>query len=158
MKKIGLLTIFTCTLALVGCDKKEFNDLSSQEILYNIERDASTISFDGFFKEDLTNESISTRYGISTADIEHGVLMYSSDETKNDKILIVKAKDEKALENIERAFASEIIQLSDALRENNEELKKVEECVFKTKGLYVIMGISEYPDEIELIFDKVLDK
>lgn len=152
---IKLILLLVSLMSMTGCEKKEFNELSSQEILYNIEE---RVTLNKFFKEDLTKEEIATDYGIAPSDIEHGVLMYSSEEGKNDKILIVKAVDEKALENIERAFANEIIKLSDALRDNNNELKKVEECVFKTKGLYVMMAISDYPNEIEDIFDKTLDK
>ena len=96
---------------------------------------------------------------------ENGELLYTTqgdannteDEDKSDKIIIVKASSKDTIENIERALSSEIVGITDSWKENDQESKKIENHIFKTKDVYVIMAISDKSEEIEKIFDSCFE-
>ncbi|WP_250278686.1 DUF4358 domain-containing protein [[Clostridium] colinum] len=151
MKKI-LLFIF-CFL-LIGCSKNELPNLSSEYILSVINK---KITFENSVEEDLKQQSVAERYGISPNDIESGVVYYTKDEDKSDKIIIAKASSKDTVENIERALSTEIISVSDSWKHNEMEMSKIEKHILKTKDLYVIMAISNKAKEIENLFDSCFE-
>nr|WP_317356514.1 DUF4358 domain-containing protein [uncultured Tyzzerella sp.] len=146
MKKL-ILIIFI--FLLTGCGKKTAN-ISSQYILDTINEE---VTFDNAVEEDLKEQSVAERYGISPSDIEDGVVYYTRDEDKSDKIIIAKASSKDTVENIERALSSEIIGITDAWRDNEEEIGKIEKHIFKTIDIYIIMAISDNVKMIEEKFD-----
>ena len=147
MKKI-LLLIFI--VLLTGCSSSELPNLSSEYILSVINK---KITFNNPIQEDLKEQSVAERYGISPKDIENGVVYYTEDEDKSDKIIIAKASSKDTVENIEKALSSEIIGISDSWKDNDIEMKKIEKHIFKTKDIYIIIAISDNSKEIEKIFD-----
>lgn len=146
MKKILLLILI---FVLTGCSS-ELPNLSSEYILSVINK---KIQFDNSTQENLKEQSVAERYGISPKDIENGVVYYTEDEHKSDKIIIAKASSKDAVENIERALSSEIVGISDSWKDNDIEMNKIEKHIFKTKDIYIIMAISDNAKEIEKIFD-----
>lgn len=147
MKNLFILSF--CFL-LIGCSKNTTPDLSSKYILSVINE---KITFDNYVEEDLKEQNIAERYGISPSDIENGVVYYTENKDESDKIIIVKAVSKDTLENIERALSSEIVSISDAWKDNDREMAKIEKHIFKTKDIYIIMAISDKSKEIEKIFD-----
>ena len=151
MKKLLFFILF---ILLVGCSKDTLPNISSEFILNNITK---KISFDNPIEENLKDQSVAERYGIAPKDIENGVVYYTQDEDKSDKIIIVKASSKDTIENIERALSSEIVGITDSWKENDQESKKIENHIFKTKDVYVIMAISDKSKEIEKIFDSCFE-
>lgn len=151
MKK---LLFFISFILLVGCSKDILPNISSEYILNNITK---KVSFDNAIEENLKDQSVAERYGIAPKDIENGVVYYTKDEDKSDKIIIVKASSKDTIENIERALSSEIVGITDSWKENDQESKKIEKHIFKTKDVYVIMAISDKSKEIEKIFDSCFE-
>ena len=151
MKK---LLFFISFILLVGCSKDILPNISSEYILNNI---TNKVSFDNAIEENLKDQSVAERYGIAPKDIENGVVYYTKDEDKSDKIIIVKASSKDTIENIERALSSEIVGITDSWKENDQESKKIEKHIFKTKDVYVIMAISDKSKEIEKIFDSCFE-
>ncbi len=147
MKNLFILVF--CFL-LIGCSKNTTPNLSSEYILSVINE---KVTFDNPIEEDLKEQSIAERYGISPSDIENGVVYYTENEDESDKIIIAKASSKDTVENIERALSSEIVSISDAWKDNDREMAKIEKHIFKTKDIYVIMAISDKSKEIEKIFD-----
>lgn len=152
MKNVIILIIIL--IIITGCGKSKVKNVSTNNILENIK---SNYPFNNPIEENIKNQSVAERYGISPNDIEEGVVYYTSDNNKSDKIIIVKASSKSKLENIERAISSEIIGITDSWKENEEESKKIEKHVFKTKDLYVFACISDDSKSIEEIFDNTLD-
>lgn len=152
IKKIYALSLIS-TFIFCGCssDKNEpnikFSDISSAIT------DAAKFEDPSF--EYLTETDTAQRYGISTDDIEEGIVYSTSNENKPDKIILVKARDENTLENVERALSSEVIGLTDSWENNEAEFKKVEEHVLKTTDNYVILIVSENASELEETFDSI---
>ena len=151
---IKKLLFFILFILLVGCSKDTLPNISSEFILNNITK---KISFDNPIEENLKDQSVAERYGIAPKDIENGVVYYTEDEDKSDKIIIVKASSKDTIENIERALSSEIVGITDSWKENDQESKKIENHIFKTKDVYVIMAISDKSKEIEKIFDSCFE-
>ena len=151
MKK---LLFFISFILIVGCSKDILPNISSEYILNNITK---KVSFDNAIEENLKDQSVAERYGIAPKDIENGVVYYTKDEDKSDKIIIVKASSKDTIENIERALSSEIVGITDSWKENDQESKKIEKHIFKTKDVYVIMAISDKSKEIEKIFDSCFE-
>ena len=143
-----LLALIFC-LFLIGCSDN-LPDLSSEYILNEITK---KVSFNGFEQEDLKEQSVAQKYGIAPKDIENGVVYYTKDKNKSDRVIIVKAKSKDTLENIERALSTEIVSLSDSWKDNKQEMKKIEDHIFKTKDIYVIMAITNKSKEVEKVFD-----
>lgn len=147
MKRL-LLLIFI--LLLTACSNDTLPNLSSEYILSVINKE---VTFDNAVQENLKEQSVAERYGISPKNIENGVVYYTKDEDKSDKIIIVKASSKDTIESIERALSSEIVGISDSWKDNDKEMKKIEKHIFKTKDIYVIMAISNNAKKIEKIFD-----
>lgn len=149
MNKILLILILTFSLS--GCAKDDVPNISSEYILSNITK---VVSFENAKTENLKEQDIAERYGISPTDLENGVVYYSSNKDKSDKIIIIKAVSKDKLENIERALSAEIIGVTDSWKANERESKKIEKHILKTRDVYVMFSISDKNKEIEEAFDK----
>lgn len=147
MKRL-LLLIFI--LLLTACSNDTLPNLSSEYILSVINKE---VTFDNAVQENLKEQSVAERYGISPKNIKNGVVYYTKDEDKSDKIIIAKASSKDTIESIERSLSSEIVGISDSWKDNDKEMKKIEKHIFKTKDIYVIMAISNDAKKIEKIFD-----
>lgn len=152
MKKILLFLILVFSLA--GCSKNKVKSVPIQNIISSIE---SKYPINNSIKEDLKQQDIAERYGISSDDIEEGIVYYTKDKDKADKIIIIKAKGKENIESIERAISSEIVGMGDAWKNNESEAKKVDNHLFKTKETYVIYCVSDNAEEIVKIFDNMLE-
>ena len=152
MKKILLFLLLI--LGLTGCSKNKVKDVSVESILSNIE---SQYPINNSIKEDLKQQDIAERYGISPDDIEEGIVYYTEDKDKADRIIILKGKSKENMESLERAIAAEIVGRGDAWKNNETEAKKIDDHSFKIKDTYVILCISDNTDKIIEIFDNMLD-
>lgn len=154
MKKIILIAII---LALTACtkDKTETADISTKELLSMLRED---MNLENVKTEDITTLETAERYGISPDDVEEGYVYYTTNDTKADKLIILKAKDNDTLENVQRALSSEIVGLNDTWKNDETQRSKIENHLFKTKDKYVILAITENADNLEEKFDKALEK
>ena len=152
MKKILLLLMLV--LSLMGCSKNKIKNVPVASIISNIEKN---YPINNSIKEDLKQQDIAERYGISPDDIEEGVVYYTEDKDKADKIIIFKAKSKENIESLERAISSEIVGMSDSWKNNEIEAKKVDNHLFKTKETYVIYCVSDNAEKIVEIFDNMLE-
>lgn len=149
MKKV-VLFIFLIFL-LAGCSKKESKNADISEVMDNIK---SAVKLDKSKQEDITSLETAERYGLSPDDIEEGSVYYTSDENKSDKIILIKAKNKDAVENIEKALAAEIVGLNETWGSNDKEARKVENHLLKTRDDYIILAVSDDVEKIENIFDE----
>lgn len=153
MKKI---LFYLCLIFLfVGCSKEEINDVSVYDIIYNIEKKYPN---EDAIKEDLLNQDVAERFGISPSDIEEGVVYHTNKGNSADEIIIVKAKDKSEIEGIERGISAEIVGIGDSWKGNEKEAKKIDNHIFKTIGTYVILCVSDDAEDIVKIFDDALKK
>ena len=129
MKKLLILVLI---FLLTACSNNTLPDLSSEYILSVINE---KVTFDNPVQEDMKEQSVAERYGISPKNIENGVVYYTEDEDKSDKIIIVKAASKDAVENIERALSSEIVGISDAWRDDANEMDKIEKHILNKRHL-----------------------
>jgi len=151
MKKILFLLIL---LLLTSCKKEEAADVPVKDLLSSMKTE---VDFENAKTEDITSIETAQRYGISTDDVKEGYVYYTADETKPDKIIIIKAKDTDAVEDIQHSLNSEIIGLKNTWKADNTESKKIENHLFKTKDKYIILSVAEDNSKIENIFDSKLE-
>lgn len=151
--KYIMFVLICLSVLLSACSKKESKDVSVSDV---IDKMKETAQFDEEYEEDFKDSDVAARYGISTDDVEEGKIYYSRDENKSDEIILIKAKNKDAVENIEQALSSEIVKLSNAWKNEENETKKVENHVLKTRDDFIFLVISEKPDEIEKIFDDMV--
>lgn len=151
MKKI---LFYLCLIFIfVGCSKEEINDVSVYNILSIIEEKYPNKDA---VKEDLLEQDVAERFGISPSDIKEGVVYHTNKGNSADEIIIVKAKDKAQIEGIERGIAAEIVGIGDSWKGSEKEAKKVDNHIFKTVGTYVILCVSDNAKEIVEIFDTAL--
>jgi len=151
MKKTLFLFIL---LLLTSCKKEEAADIPVKDLLSSMK---SEVDFQNTKTEDITSIETAQRYGISTDDVEEGYVYYTTDETKPDKIIIIKAKDTDAVEDVQRSLSAEIVGLKKTWESNDTESKKIENHLFKTKDKYIILSVAENNSKIENIFDSKLE-
>lgn len=151
--KFLILTLIFISTLFSACTKKESKNVSVSSV---IDKMKETASFDEEIEKDITDLEILERYGISADDVGEGKVYYSKNENKSDEIILIKAKNKDAVENIERALSSEIVGLSNTWKSDETELKKVENHILKTRDDFILLVIGENPKEIEKIFDDMV--
>ncbi len=148
MKKIFyILTL----ILLTGCSKPTAKETPISQVMNNIK---SEISMAEGVEEDLSKQKNAEKYGISTTSITDGMAYFSTAEGNSDKIIIARAKEQKEVENIEKALSAELTAVTAAWKNNETESKKIEKALLKTKDDCIILAISDEIDKIERIFDK----
>lgn len=152
MKKICILL---CALFLCSCAAKSHDDIKLSDIAGKVRE---TASFSEAREESLLDFAIAERYGISTADIEDGMVYYSGDAKNPDKVLLVKAKSRDRLENVERAASNTLVSMNDAWKHEKTEIKKIERAVLKTNGHFVYLVVADDPEKIVKAIDDYLHK
>lgn len=151
--KSTILIIICLSALFSACSKKESKNVSVSNV---IDKMKETAQFDKEYEEDFKDLDVSEKYGISTDDISEGKTYYSRDENKSDEIILIKAKNKDAVENIEQALSSEVVRLSNAWKNEENEAKKVENHVLKTRDDFILLVVSEEPEKIEKIFDDMV--
>ena len=142
--------LLSLVLLLTACSKPESKGTPVADIMSQIQ---ATTNFTSPVTEDLSNQKSAESIGISPDDISEGILYYSSDESKVDKVILVKAKKQDSIEPLENALGAEIIGLTDSWSNNDTESKKIEQHLLKTKDDYIILAVADNVDNIEKIFD-----
>ncbi|WBW98216.1 DUF4358 domain-containing protein [Oceanirhabdus sp. W0125-5] len=161
MKKIlSILMIAFVMISFASCGQKEtVKDISLKEMADKIKElpssqrlvltDLSTPSDD--------NKFLLESMELNTEDLEEGYAIYSLINVKSDMIVVFKAKDESSVENLKKVL--------DKTAENQEgiwsqylpdQYEKVQNRIVKEKGKYLIYIVSEEPQEVENIFDEML--
>ncbi len=152
MKRVVLF--FCIIIFLTACQKREFKDISVQDIFININNE---YILENATIENLKNQDTASKYGIAPSDIKEGIAYYSNNENSIDMLIIIKASNKAKVKNLEQALSYKIISLKESWKDNKKESEKLDNNLFKTKGNYIILCISENCDEIEKIFDDILD-
>ncbi len=154
MKKILLIcNLLIVVLIFSSCAKKESTNVAVSDLMDRIKKEAAMKEPK---EEDMKELKTAENYGISLDDVDEGKVLYSEDPKDADRIIVIKAKDESALQNIERAMTSQVISLSNTWGSNDKkEFEKVENHIVKSRGNYCIMIVSEKADEVKKIFDEL---
>ncbi len=150
MKKILYLLILSI---LAGCSKPKAAETPISEVMDIIKAEAG---IESAAEENLSDQKNAEKYGISVNSITDGIAYYSTAQGKSDKVILVRAVSKEETENIEQALSSELTSVTAAWENNEEESKKIEKSLLKTKDDCVILAISDNIDKIEEIFDKNL--
>lgn len=150
MKKIFFA--FVISAILTGCGKYENESVSIAEL-------GSALSYaadlDDDIYENLADINIASRYGIALEEIEGGAV-YRSDEHEADELVIVKAQNHDALRNVETALKSELNDITAAWKYDAEERTKTEQHILKTRGMYVLMAVTDEPGDVERVFNSMV--
>ena len=152
MKKIVWVSILS-VLFLVSCTGKFDTKVEVSQIMETIKRE---VDLQNGVEEDIKSMDNAERYGLTLDDIEEGRIYYTKDAENPDKIMVIKAKNEDSMENIEKAMNAETIGLMDAWK-NTEQTKKVENHILKTRGRYVLLMIGDDAKRVESIFDRMIN-
>ncbi|MGN1317488.1 MAG: DUF4358 domain-containing protein [Lachnospirales bacterium] len=150
MKKILFIIL---ALIMTGCQKPSASEVPIEEVIKEIK---TQIIMTNAVEENLKNQKSAEKYGISTNSIIDGISYYSTDNNKSDKVILVRAKNKDEIQNLERALESVLISTTASWEENEEESKKIEKALLKTKDDCVILAISDEVDKIENIFNTKL--
>jgi len=155
MKKLLIAAAGLLLLFAAGCAKVETSGISIQELMDEVKTE---VDFDNAKTEDLTDKQVAARYGINPDNIKEGLVYHSTDEDNADVIVLVRAKDRKATEQIESAFSRERLRLSDIWdgkhgENDRSQNKKIEKHIRKTRGEYVALIVCEKAKEVVKIFD-----
>lgn len=153
-KLINIILIFIFLISLIGCKQDVNKNISLKNLMSSMQ---SVENFNNGVLEDLTQQEIAEKYGITKEDIEEGYVYYPNNEERSDKIILIKAKDKSNIESVERSVSSEIIGITDSWKNNKDESEKIASHIFKTRDLYVLMYIGENVDKIENIFDNTVN-
>lgn len=153
MKKC-MATLFLAFIACVpcGCAQKEKN-VDVEEIKEAL---VSGIQLESPQVTDLSgNKNEAERYGLPLGKIENG-FAYVNEKTsdKADEIIVIKAKEKKNVNEIERALEAEITGLANAWEGTDKsEFEKVQKHILRSKGKYVLLAIGEENKRAEEIFN-----
>ena len=152
MRKIILCLMF-CTI-LAGCGKYENAEVSVEEIAKAV-AESENVDITGAKK--ITSARDSAEYGISTEEIEDGVIIAFPNNGETDRIVVIKAKNHDGLENAERGLKNRVNTLMQAYKYNQRERDKLDKHFLKTRGMYVMLTIGSNAKEAEKVFDKLIN-
>ena len=150
MKKITYISIL---LLLTGCFKPQAKETPISEIMSDIK---ANIEISMAVEENLKEQKSAEKYGLSSDIIKEGIAYYSTDENSSDKIIMVRAASDDDVENIENALSNHMTATKSAWKNNENESKKTENGLLKTKDDCILLSISSKNDIIEEIFVKNL--
>ena len=161
MKKIlSILMVAFVMISFAACGQKEtVKDISLKEMVDKI---AELPTSQRLMQSDLTTPDDMNKYLIepmelNTEDLEEGYSLSSMMNVKSDMILVFKAKDEGSVENLKKVLVKQA--------ENQEgiwsqylpdQYEKVQNRIVKEKGKYLIYIVTDEPQEVEKIFDEML--
>lgn len=161
MKKIlSVLMVAFVMISFAACGQKEtVKDISIKEMVDKI---AELPTSERLMQADLSTPSDENKYlldsmELNTEDLEEGYAIYSMINVKSDMILVFKAKDESSVENLKAVL--------DKTAENQEgiwsqylpdQYEKVQNRIVKEEGKYLIYIVTDEPQEVEKIFDEML--
>lgn len=152
MKKYILLVyvvVFT-TFLTVSCSKPKSKDVSAEQVFNKV---LSAANIESAQTADLTEQENAEQYGLSTDDYDEGFAAFSENPDKADKLIVIKSKDKQSVEDVEKSISSFIVGLNTTWKSIDTEANKVENHVFKTKDLFVLLYVGEKNENIEKIFD-----
>jgi len=161
MKKIlSILMVAFVMISFAACGQKEtVKDISIKDMVDKI---MELPTAERLMQSDLSTLNDENKYLIepielNTEDLEEGYAIYSMMNVKSDMILVFKAKDESSVENLKIVL--------DKAAENQERIwsqylpdqyEKVQNRIVKEKGKYLIYIVTDEPQEVEKIFDEML--
>ena len=146
------LLIFILPLVfLSGCASKVESYVDVSRVMEQIQQVAH---FENAIVEDATTLAVAERYGISPDDITKGLVYHTRDPKNSDKVILLRAKNEDAIEHIEHALNAEIIGMKNTWKNDKVESIKVDEHILKTRDKYVILIVADNVKEIREVFDR----
>ncbi len=149
LKNLSILLLIT----FVGCSKPQAKDVSVEEV---VEKLAENAELESPQYLDLTKQENAEQFLLSTDDFTQAMAVSSATKEQADKIILVKAKDTKTVQDVERALSSVLVGLTNTWESNPDEAKKVEEHILKTKDTYVLLYVGEKNEQAKKIFDESL--
>lgn len=156
MKYKKLFTIILTSIIFTGCSLKSDDNKESASAGEIINKLSSVAGFDETVTENVKEIETASQLGISPEDIEEGFICTPTKPPQSeipDKIILIKAKDEATLENIEKALQSEMSGINSAWKEDTVNKEKIENHILKTKNNFVLLAITEEYDMLEKTFD-----
>ncbi len=149
MKKIFICFIsLILTFVLSACTKIYDVDLSLVMNDINSSFDSSSLTVVE------TKEELEKYYLIKSEDVESFEAEFSTGSTAMTEIVLVKAVDEEALENISKSLNNLYVsRMSLAQSYDSKTVSMLEKCSVEENGLYVSLIISENVDELREIYD-----
>ncbi len=151
MKKIAILLIIV--LSLTGCGRYESETVSISDLGAAV---TFTAGLREYRSESLKNMDIAASYGIAPGEIDEGMVYYSAKDGCIDKIILVKSLDHDGLRNVEHALETHISMLALAYRYHDNERAKIDNHLFKTRGLYTILALTDNSKKVEEVFDNMV--
>lgn len=152
MKKYRLFVfLLSICLFLSGCGKEKTKDISIEEVTKRLALNAEIASPEYL---DLSQKENAESFLLATEDFEKGIAVYSKSTEEADKIILIKAKDSKTVQDVERSLSAVLIGLTTTWENDENEAKKVEEHILKTKDKYVLLYVGQKNEEAEKIFDE----
>lgn len=147
-----LLLIFILPLIfLSACTSKVEPRVDVSRVMEQVKEVAN---FNNAIEEDATNLAVAERYGLLPDDILQGVVYHTRDPRNSDKVILLRAKNEDAVESIEHALNAEIIGMKNTWKNDKVESEKVDEHILKTRDKYVILIVADNAEEIREVFDR----
>lgn len=156
MKYKKLFTIIFTFVIFTGCSLKSSDNKETVSVGEIINKLSSVAGFEETVTENVKEIETASQLGISPGDIEEGFICTPTPKSQNeipDKIILVKAKDEASLENVEKALQDEMNGINSAWEEDTVNKEKIENHILKTKDNYVLLAITEEYDMLEKTFD-----
>ena len=144
-----IVSLIIISSLLAGCKKNTDTNVAFNDLQNNLIEKAN---FKNTELENLKDITIAQEYGIATEDIESGFVYSSKNETA-DKLILVKAKDNEAIEKVEKALANKVSGLISTWSDTPSESEKLKEHVLKTKDNFVLLVVSENSEVLEDEFD-----
>ena len=152
----AFVILMTVAALLAGCGgksgKADAADVSVQSIYEAVGAAAelpSMIEGDDNF--------ISNYYGIDPADLEEYIFTEAEDATLASTVIIMKVKNEDAVERIVNSLNTVISQKAAEMQDYiPEQYEIVADSAVKTEGLYVYLVIAENAGDIESVIQSAL--
>ena len=151
MKK--MVALLTVVLSLTACGKYEEEAVPLSDL-------GSAVAYAAGLREyrcdSLKDMDIAAAYGIAPQEIREGIVYYSTREGCTDKVILVISQNHDGLRNVEHALETHINMLALAYRYDREESTKIEQHIFKTRGMYTLLALTEDPEGTREVFDGMI--
>lgn len=140
-------------LLLVGCGKPQSSNIELETVIDEMSR---AVDMGQSVKKDMTVQSTAAKFGVSSDTISDGVVIYSTEGDRPDKIILLRAKSDDVVQDVEFALQTHMTETINAWEKNEPQRTKIDKSLMKTKDDCVILAIVNNADEIEKIFDKYI--
>lgn len=104
---------------------------------------------------DVDEAHYQTTYGIDKSKYEEVAIKAGAGETEAREIILIKAKDENNLKEAVADLEARKKALDTTWKNNEQQYKRVQSAIVKTKGNYAVLIVAENAAEAEKAFDSL---